>query len=196
MKALKILGFLLLGLILAFFLFGILCPSFSYGHEITVNKPIEEAWAVHQDASKYNQWLDGFKSIELLEGEQSAVGSKYKVVVDLDGENPFEMIETIKSIKENDHIELQFDSDFSIFDQKAEFQTKDGKTAVKTTNTVHGKGIINRSMFAAMHILGGTFQKQEEKHINALKTVIESNTTNYFPAPEILEENTATTTQE
>jgi hypothetical protein len=38
-------------------------------------------------------------------------------------------------------------------------------------------------MFALMEIFGGAFQAQEVKNIEALKRVIEENTTDYYPAP-------------
>ena len=82
MKFLKILLFLLIGIVvmcLLFLLVGLVNPSVSYGHEVSVDKPIEEAWALTMDVSKYDQWLEGFKSLELIEGERNVVGSKYKV---------------------------------------------------------------------------------------------------------------------
>lgn len=188
MKFLKYLFLLIGGLILIFFAFGLLKPTVEYGHEILVDKPIKEAWAVHQDASKYGQWLEGFKSIELLSGEQNAVGSTYKVIVNPgEGQEDFEMIETLKAIEDFDHVALNFDSEMMVFDQTTTFTEKDGKTSIKTDSKVAGKGMMMRSMFAMMEVLGGAFQVQEEKNIEALKKVIEENTTDYFPAP-IVEE--------
>jgi hypothetical protein len=41
-----------------------------------------------------------------------------------------------------------------------------------------------------MEIFGGAFQKQEVKNIEALKKVINENTTDYFPAPVMMEADT------
>lgn len=186
MKILKYLLFAIIGLAIFFFGLGLAKPSIKYGHEITVDKPLRESWAVHQDPSKLNQWIDGFKSIELIEGERGAVGSKYKVLVTPSPEQgDFEMIETIISKKELDHISLTFDSEMMRFDQKTSFSQSNGKTVVITDSEVFGKGILMRSMFAMMEVLGGTFQSQEVKNIEALKKTIEQNTTNYFPSLEI-----------
>jgi hypothetical protein len=163
-------------------------PSVSYGHEITVNKPIKEAWAVSQDDSKYDQWLDGFKSIDLISGDKGTVGSKYKVVVSPgEGQPDFEMIETIASIEEFDHVKLDFDSDFMDFEQTISFKETDGMTTVTTDSKVIGKNIMSRSMFAIMELLGGTFTAQETKNIDALKKVMEENTTDYYPVPDAIE---------
>ncbi len=168
---------------------GIIKPSITYGHEITVDKSAKETWAVVQDESKYDQWLEGFKSIELISGEKGEVGSKYKViVVPGEGQPDFEMIETIASIKEFDHIQLSFDSEEMEFEQTITHTEADGKTKVKTKSIATGKGIFMRSMFAIMETFFGTFQAQEEKNIEALKRVIEENTTDYYPEPIVEEE--------
>ncbi len=187
MKFLKYLFFLIIGLVLAFIAVGFIHPTINYGHEITVNKSAKEAWAVQQDESKFGQWLEGFKSIDLISGEAGTVGSKYKVIVQPEGQPDFEMIETVLSVKEFDHMRMELDSDMMLFDQTTSFAEADGKTTIKTASTVNAKGMMMRSMFALMEIFGGSFKKQEVKNIEALKKVIEENTTEYYPAPVVTE---------
>lgn len=191
MKILKYLLYLIVFLVIAsiaFIAVGFIHPTVNYGHEITVNKSIKEAWAVQQDESKFGQWLEGFKSIDLIEGEAGTVGSKYKVVVNPgEGQEDFIMTETVMSVKEFDHMTMNFDSDMMLFDQTTSFTEADGKTTIKTDSKVSGKGMMMRSMFALMERLGGSFHKQEVKNIEALKKVIEENTTDYYPAPVVEE---------
>ncbi len=182
MKVLKFLFFLILAIVVLFLAVGFLKPSVSYGHEITVSKSMQEAWAVHQDETKFGQWLEGFKSIDLISGEAGKIGSKYKVVVNPgEGQPDFEMIETVNSKKEFDHVSLSFDSEMMLFDQTTTFSEKNGKINIKTASKVSGKGMMMRSMFAIMEIFGGSFKAQEVKNIEALKKVIEQNTTDYYP---------------
>jgi len=185
MNILKYLLFAIIALVIAFFAIGIFKPSVGYGHEFQVNKSIQEAWAVSQDVSKYSQWLEGFKSIELISGEEGAVGSKYKVIVDPGEGQPdnFEMIETVVSIKEFDHVTLHFASEPMDFEQTISFKEKDGMTNVKSDSKVLGKGAVSRSAFALMEMLGGAFTAQETKNFESLKKLIEENTTDYFAAP-------------
>lgn len=179
MKILKYILFVILALVIIFFIIGFAKPAVNYGHEIKVNKPIKEAWAVTQDESKYTQWLEGFKSIELISGEKNKVGSKYKVIVKPEGQPPFEMIETLVSLEELDHVTLYFDSEFMDFEQTISFKEANGLTTVKTDSKVIGKNIISRSMFAIMEMFTSSFTKQETKNIDALKKVIEESTTVY-----------------
>jgi len=184
MKFLKYLLLIILTLVLIFFLIGLLKPSVKYGSEVVADKPVAEAWAVGMDETKYGQWLEGFKSMELLEGEKGAIGSKYKVVVNPgEGQPDFEMIETIEDFKENEYVKLDFDSEMMDFKQKMSFSEKDGKTTIKTESVVEGKGIMMRSMFALMEMLGGSFTAQETKNMEGLRDLINKNTTDYFSKP-------------
>jgi hypothetical protein len=184
MKIIKYLLFALLAIFAIFILTGLLKSSVSYGHTITVDKSVEEAWGVSQDESKFALWLDGFVSETLLSGEKGKVGSTYEVVVfPGEGQDTFKMIETLVSIEEFDHVEMHFDSEMMKFEQTMSFEEEDGKTTISTDSKVMGKGIMMRSMFACMEMLGGSFTAQEAKNIEALKKVIEENTTDYYPAP-------------
>ena len=170
--------------------------SVSYGHEITVSKSLKEAWAVSQDETKYSQWLDGFKSMELISGEYGAVGSKYKVVVSPGEDQPdFEMIETLASKEEFDHVEMDFDSDFMDFKQTITFKENDGKTTITTDSKVMGKNVMSRSMFVIMETLAGAFTVQETKNMEALKKVIEENTKDYYPVPAMTEKEVTLTVE-
>ena len=189
MKILKYILIVIVGLVLGFLLVGLLNPSVDYGHEITVTKSAKDAWGVTQDDSKYSQWLEGFQSMELISGEKGAVGCKHKVIVNPgEGQEDFELIETVIAVEEFEYIEMNFTSETMDFEQIISFSEADGKTTVKTETKVFGKGMMMRSMFAMMESLSGSFQAQEVKNIEALKTLIEENTTDYYPAPVIVEE--------
>ena len=190
MKIIKYFLYAILFLVVVFFAIGLLKPSISYGHEITVNKSVKEAWAVASDETKYGEWLKGYISSELLSGDEQAVGSKYKVIVNPgEGQDNFEMTQSITDMKEFEWVKMNFDSDFMEMDQTITYDEKDGKTTVTSDNVVRGKGIMGRAMFAIMEMLGGAFTKQETMNMEGLKKVIEANTTDYYPAPvEKLEE--------
>lgn len=78
MKVLKYIIIVIVVLFAAFYAVGLMVPEVEYGAEIIVDKPIEEAWAVSQDESKYSLWLEGFRSMELIEGEYGEPGISIK----------------------------------------------------------------------------------------------------------------------
>lgn len=190
MKILRYTLFAVVAIVLLFFALGLFKSSIQYGHEITVDKPVKEVWAIVQDESKYDQWLEGYQSMELIEGNQNEPGSKYKVVVDPgEGQPEFEMIQTLMTIEEFDKVHLHYDSDFMDMDQHYTFSESNGQTTFSTQADVRPKGMMMRSMFALMEMFSGSFTAQETKNIEALKKVIEENTTDYYPAPVVAEEN-------
>ena len=190
MRILKYLLFAILAITVLFFGMGILKPTIKYGHEITVDKPIQEAWAIAKDESKYDQWLKGYKGMELIEGEQDAPGSKYKVTVEPgDGQPEFEMIQTIIDIKDFEKVELNYDNDFMIVDQIMNYSESNGKTTITSQASVAPKGMVYKSMFAMMEILFGAFTAQEQENMEKLKILIEKNTDVYFPASSQVEKS-------
>jgi len=185
MKILKYILFFILALVVIFFAFGIFKPTVTFGHEITVDKPAKETWAIAQDVSKFDQWIEGFKSMELISGEQGKPGSKYKVIVSPgEGQEDMEMIETFKSVKEYELIEMSFENEAMNMDYSVSHSESNGKTTIKTHAKSKGKNIFFRSMFAIMDMFG-MFNAQEKKNVEALKKVIEENTTDYYPEPKI-----------
>lgn len=130
MKLLKIIVIAIALIVAGFFAMGIVFSEVKYGHTITVSKPINEAWAISQDESKFQLWLEGFQSIELIEGEMFEVGSKYRVIVNPgEGQPEFEMIETLVALNPPNSITMHFDSEMMVFEQTMAF-VQDG-TQVK-----------------------------------------------------------------
>lgn len=196
MKILKYILITIVTLVVLFLAIGLLKSEVNYGAEITVTKPLNEAWAVSEDDSKYALWLDGFKSMELISGQYGEVGSKYRIIVNPgEGQPDFEMIETVISREEFDHVSMSFDSEMMDFEQTITFTEEDGAVNIKTDSKVIGKSIPMRSMFAIMEMAMGAFEKQEAKNMNALKKVIEENETDYYPIP-IIEEADSLVTDE
>lgn len=184
MKILKYVLIAIVSLVVIYLGIGLIHPSVYYGHEVMVDKPLEETWGVTQDNSKLPLWILGFKSIELISGEPGAVGSQYKVLVNPGQDQPdFEMTETIVSVEEFDHISLSFDSDMMEFEQTMTLAEKDGQVSIRTDSKVTGKGVMLKSMFALMEMIGGSFKEQEVNNLGSLKKVVEENTTDYYPAP-------------
>ena len=67
------------------------------------------------------------------------------------------------------------------FEQLITFSETEEGVSIKTESKVIGKGMMMQSMFAMMEKMGGAFTMQETKNQNALKKVIEENTTDYYP---------------
>ncbi len=182
MKILKILLGVIAVLVIGFFANGLLNPTVSYTTEVEVNKSVKESWAVFSDESLLDQWIIGYKGMEVLEGEKDQVGSKYLVKMEHDGE-PFEMTETLTAIEKEKQYTMHFDSEAMGQDVDVQFSAKDANTTtIHVDATVAGKDIFMKSMFAFMK---GTFQKTSDDMYGRLKTLIGENTKDYFPVPPV-----------
>ena len=179
MKFLKILLGAIVLLALLFFGNGILNPSVSYGAEVTVDKPIKEAWAVMTDESRISDWLKDIKSIKHISGEKNTIGAVTEYTVEDNG-TEMTMQETITSIQPNDHIAMTFTMDIMDMDYQVSFTEKEGKTNIRSKSVTTGNGIFMRSMLSFM---GSGMIAQEEENLNNLKKLIDENTKDYFPEP-------------
>lgn len=183
MKILKYILIVIVSLLVLLFAIGLLFPAVEYGYQIKVKAPVEQAWALSQDKSKFDQWLEGFKSIELISGKEGLVGSKYKVVVNPgEGQPDFEMIETLMAEKKHRFISFHYDSEMMDFEQTTRFDRQDDMTTITSESKVMGKGLLMHAMLVLMEKLGGSFTKQEAKNLEALKKLIDANTLAQQPA--------------
>lgn len=174
-------------LVLIFLGVGLLTPSVSYSSEVTVDKPVQEAWAVMNDESKTSEWLKGITKMEHVSGEKGTVGAVTQYTFEENGQESI-ILETMKTIRPNEQVAMDFVMEgVMVMDYQVDFTEKDGKTMIVSSTTVKGLGLFMKSMVPFMK---GSFQAQEDENMNNLKKVIEANTTDYFPEPvvDIVEE--------
>ncbi|WP_422107887.1 SRPBCC family protein [Winogradskyella sp.] len=175
MKYLKYIFGILALLIIGFFLLGLIKSEVTYQCEVTVDKPLDEAWAVSQDEEKMADWLDGFQRIEQVSGTPGTVGAVSDVYFINEGQ---EMVirETIKDIVPNKSIAMSFTSDFMNMDYKLAMEALGGKTKITSNTTAVGNGMVSKSIMA---LVGSSIKAQEDTNLASLKKTIENNTKNY-----------------
>ena len=180
MKYLKYLLGIIAVLAVLFFGNGFITPSVSYDCEITVDKPIKEAWAVMNDESKVTEWLKDITDMEHISGEKGTVGAVTKYTFN-DGNQESVIFETMKAIRPNEHVAMNFNME-GVMDMEYQmnFTEKDGKTHIKSSTVNKGLGMLMRSM---MSFIKSSMIEQEDENLSNLKKLIEENTTNYFPEP-------------
>ena len=85
--------------------------------------------------------------------------------------------ETITSIKQNESIEMLFESDFMNMNYKLKMTSINGKTKISSNTNAKGNGMLSKSIMA---LIGSSLKTQEETNLINLKKTIEANTKNYF----------------
>ena len=177
MKILKYTLILIGVLIVGFLLMGVVKPQVSYDCEISVDKPVQESWAVIQDEEKLSDWLTGFKRIEHVSGTPGTEGAVADVYFDNNGQE-MAIRETITSLVPDESISMSYTSDFMNMDYNLSMEDVEGGTKINTNTVAKGNGMFARSMMALM---AGSIKAQETMNLENLKQTIEKNEKNYFP---------------
>jgi uncharacterized protein YndB with AHSA1/START domain len=178
MKYLKYLLYVITALALVFVGNGLITPEITYESTVTVDKPVEESWAVMSDETRITEWLEGITKIENVSGTPGTVGAVSKIYFE---ENGAEMImeETITALTPNEHIAMTFTMDFMNMDYEMNMTEGNGKSHITTKSKTTGNGFFARCILSFMK---GAMKDQEDANLNKLKKVIDSNTKNYAPA--------------
>lgn len=185
MRILKFILSALLVLLLIVAIRGLLTPSISYTSTVSVDKSVEEAWAVMNDESKTNEWLKGITKVEHMSGEKGKVGAVTKYTFDDDGRES-EIVETMKTIVPNSQVAMDFLMEgVMTMDYKMDLVQEGTKTNITSSTTTKGLGLMMKAMIPFMK---ATMQAQEDENMGNLKKVIEANTTRYFDTEEVLTE--------
>jgi len=104
---------------------------------IEIEQPVQIVWDTFHDRSLMNKWMIGFDSMQLIEGKENQVGSKYKLYFDENGKT-IEMEETITAFDEP-----------SYFANTMKTEMMETKTTMKFLPTATGTKIEVESVFEA-----------------------------------------------
>ena len=142
-----------------------------YSLSIEVDRPIEDAWEVVMDESKMGEWLEGYKGMELLEGEPLTVGSKHKMIFEEDGQE-LTFTETVTAI--NPPTEFSFDFDHDMMSSNIQMILEStGPASSRITNRTNFKAdgfFVNLIMFLMTPRMKGRQRRSFER----LKALIEA----------------------
>jgi uncharacterized protein YndB with AHSA1/START domain len=169
MKIIKIILAALAGIVLLFLSIGLLFPSYEYQSSIAVNASPEKCWAAYHDTTKMRQWLDGFKSLTLKNGEPLSSGSLYEIVIT---EDDHRMVMSEKIIEVNAPTKVSYELNNDVL--KSEFSFSFEGTS-STTITTKYKITGNNVLWKSILLLSKSYMTGEaQKQLNGLKKVIET----------------------
>lgn len=136
-----------------------------------INLSVEKTVRLWTDEDHFDEWQDGFESIELLEGEKDVGGSKSKIIFK-QGKRKLELIETIisnnlptekKALYEHIHMSNTQTTRFErISDDRTRFTSEVEYTKFN--------GFMPKLM---AKLFSGMFQKQSQKWMNQFKEFAE-----------------------
>ena len=142
-----------------------------YSVSVEVQADIERAWDVFMDESKMDQWLIGFKSMEIIEGDPLTVGSKHKMFFEDRGREVV-LVETVQSIRPPR--EFVFDLDHELMNSTVRMTLEEpsrGVTLISSHTNVEPTKILWKIL---MFFMVPSIKKRQRQNLENLKALIES----------------------
>ncbi len=165
-----ILKFLAVILVL-FFLSGLLFSKISYTTSQRINLPVDQTFALFNDASKMKDWTVGLQSIKTIEEKPGVVGTRYQIVIaDIVG-TFIKMEALVTSYKENAKVSLRIESADMIKKDNYTFQAVDNQTLIQNESITEGKTFLSRSLYASFYFL---IKQQEQENLDRFKAYVEN----------------------
>ena len=169
MKVVKIVLGIIVALTLVFLATGIVVKEVKYTVEVDVNKPINEVFALFENPNTLKDWMPGIKSITTINEVAGKVGSKYKMVVENNGQE-MTMTEKIINYTPNLKITFEFDSNQMLKTDDFNFITYGNSTKIVQNCTVEAKGYLMGCMFPYFK---GTLKDLSLGYMNDFKKLAE-----------------------
>ncbi len=153
-----------------FVLTGFFVPSVSYQSGVEINKPREFAWAQFVDESKAKEWMPGFKRFELISGKPQEVGSKFKLIIEDQGQE-YILTETMTDFRAPELFGFTLENEVLKNEVKVTFTEQNGKTFITQNEKVTGANVFWRAMFFWMK---SSLNENSKSTLNGLKSFIEA----------------------
>jgi uncharacterized membrane protein len=145
-----------------------------YTCSIEINLPIDRVVALWSNEAYFNQWQDGFQSIENIEGVAGKVGTKSKISLN-DGNRKMVLIETIITNNLPKEKKAEYEHIHMTNTQSSRFEKIDENKTLYISEVEYTKfnGFAPKviaKLFPSM------FKKQSKKWMNQFKAFAENHT--------------------
>tara|TARA_B100000809_G_scaffold265823_1_gene325912 strand:+ start:2907 stop:3353 length:447 start_codon:yes stop_codon:yes gene_type:complete len=143
-----------------------------YTCTIEIELPIAEVVKLWSNEDFFNQWQDGFQSIEILNGTSGAIGTKSKILLQ-HGKRKMELIETIISNKLPTEKKALYKHVHMTNTQTTKFESiNENKTRyISEVEYTKFNGVLPKLMSM---VFSGMFKKQSQKWMNQFKAFAEN----------------------
>lgn len=138
--------------------------------EIQLDCPVEHAWATFTNVELMTQWVLGFESLRLLEGEPESVGSVFELVF-REGKRKIVMIETVTGFEPNELFSFEATTRGVSNHAETHFTRAGNGTMIRSRNTFVASSFFFRMM---MPLMRGSIAKRIRADFARLKALAES----------------------
>jgi uncharacterized protein YndB with AHSA1/START domain len=168
-KFLKYFLLTIVGIVVLFFLLGVVFPTQHYSISVTINKPVEKTFATFNDTTRMKEWMPGFQKIENISGNANEVGNKWRLYFN-DHDRDIVMDETMTAFKQNELFTFNLSNEVINSDTEIRFKQIGNATEITNTCTYSGGNLFWKSMFV---LVQNSVIEQQKKNFELLKMLVE-----------------------
>lgn len=150
-------------------LIGVFIPESQYEVKVSINRPADVVFRVFNDTAHLRYWIDGFKKMELIDGELGKNGSRYIMTIENGGKD-HQFTQNTVTILPAEYCEFFITAESFSSRISVRFTADGQRTHVQFISFLKGKDVISRAFIPLML---GTMQAQEQKHYEQLRDYIE-----------------------
>lgn len=181
MKTLKWVLIGIISMVAIFLLIGVFSPEHTAVSTVKVSASAQKCWSVFEDSSRMEEWMTGFKSIELQSGEVGVPGSISLVTLADPAGDDAQLYETLIAFNPPRNYQFDYYNDYVKGNVNIDFVESNGETTITSTNTYSGTSAFLKSMF---YFMTENIQKTSDSQYQALKKSIEETPDSLVPAVE------------
>lgn len=161
-KVMRYIAMAVLALLLVFLSLGLFMPEITYTTSITVDQDLPTTFAKFSDRTTVKEWIPEVVTLEVITETPQVVGSKYRMVVDNNGQTT-EMTETTQAYEVNKGVTLHFDAGMMQKTDTYTFESTATGTTITGQHTARGDSYYARCVFA---LAGKAFQKIDQGYMD------------------------------
>jgi uncharacterized membrane protein len=170
MKFVKVIAGVVLVACVCLLLIGVFVPETHYELEVRIDSPRQEVFSIFNSPETMPHWIEGFKSMELLSGEQGKNGATYRMTVMSDGKEISVTQNVVKQIEAESCEYLVTDEHMS---NKVLITFKDDGTGtlIHVSKFFTGRKMLSRCM---LPLLNSSLRDQDIRQFEMLRAYIET----------------------
>lgn len=157
-------------LIFAFVAFGYFADGMDHVSTEEVDAPTDVCWKFFQKVHRMDEWINGFKKIEIIEGFPNKPGSSFRVTLDRDGEE-IHLIQTVKAFEVGKIFSFDMENDQIYGHTEITFQDNPEHTLITYRQVLKGKNAVYN---AVLELNESSFIEEQNQNLHRLRKLIEA----------------------
>jgi hypothetical protein len=170
MKFLAWAGLILSGTIFGVVAFGYFSNSLDHFAEEEVEAPTDICWNYFTKVHRMDDWIEGFKKIEIIEGLPNKPGSTFRVTLERDGSENV-LTQTVIAYEKGEIFSFDMENEIIFGHTEISFDRSNGKTIIKYRQILQGKNAIYH---IGLKYNEARFVKQQNEDLHRLRKLIET----------------------